>query len=133
MRKDAPPARYLLMILALLASVLAVPGVGAAQQSAALGTIEGQVFSPDGFVAAGARVMLQGADGSNAHTALTNSQGRFWFSMLPAGLYDVRASAKGRASEWRRNVSVKTGRRQTTIVLHLRPQKPAPLNSSRHP
>ena len=114
--------------LAVLALAVTTFVTGSAAQTKALGTIGGQVFGTTGFAAPGARVILQAADGKSPQTTVTNTQGRFWFPMLPPGLYDVRASAQGRSSEWRQNVGVRTGR-QTTIALHLRSKKPTPTKT----
>ena len=129
-----PHARPFLCVLisAVLASALTNPFAIAAPQvkhaAKSLGTIGGQVFSPAGFAVPGARVTLQASDGRDPQTTVTNSQGRFWFPMLSAGLYDVRATSQGRSSEWRQNVAVGIGH-QTTITLHLRSKKPAPVKS----
>ncbi len=48
----------------------------------------------------------------------TNAQGRFFFSELPHGLYDVRAYHNGMASEWKHNVTVETGK-QIEVALQL--------------
>lgn len=122
-----------LVVLALLASALTTPGAGASPQiirhePKALGTIGGQVFNPSGFAVSGALVTLQASDGRDPQATVTNSQGRFWFPMLPVGLYDVRAAAQGRSSEWRQNVGVRIGR-QTTITLHLPSKKRAPIKA----
>ncbi len=102
-------------------------GAGAAPQTTGLGTVGGQVLGPDGKAIEGARVTLQSSDGRHPETTETNAQGRFWFPMLPAGLYDLRAYSKGRLSEWRKNVWVNAGR-QTTITLRLRSKKRALSN-----
>lgn len=97
----------------------------ASPQTVGLGTVGGQVLGPDGKAIEGARVTLQTADGAHPETTETNAQGRFWFPMLPVGLYDLRAYSKGRLSEWRKNVWVEAGR-QSTITLRLRTKKRAP-------
>ena len=114
--------------ITLLASALAGAAPQIRHEPKPFGTIGGQVFSPNGFAVPGARVTLQASDGTDPHTTVTNNQGRFWFPMLPAGLYDVRASAQDRSSEWRQNVDVRTGR-QTTIALHLHSKKRGPIKA----
>jgi protocatechuate 3,4-dioxygenase beta subunit len=94
-------------------------------QSKSRATIEGRVFSASGYAVEGARVTVQDSDGRNPRTTVTNSQGLFRFPMRP-GLYDVRATAKGRSTEWRQNVNVNTGR-PTTITLHLQPKPPSTI------
>jgi FtsP/CotA-like multicopper oxidase with cupredoxin domain len=113
------------LILAALALTLISPGAGAARR---LGTVGGRVLAPNGDPVPGARVILQASEGRAPQATVTNRQGRFWFPMLPVGLYDVRASYRGRASEWRQNVNVRVGR-QTTITLRLRAKKPAPVKA----
>jgi hypothetical protein len=110
-----------LLISGLLWAALTVSG-HASPQTAGLGTVGGQILGPDGKAVEGARVTLQASDGRGPQTTETNIQGRFWFPMLPTGLYDVRAYSQGRSSEWRKNVWVDVDR-QTTITLRLRPQK----------
>jgi carboxypeptidase family protein len=110
-----------LLCAALIVSAYASP------QKAGLGSVGGQILATDGRAVEGARVTLQGSDGRHPQTTETNIQGRFWFSTLPAGLYDIRAYSENRASEWRKNVLIEVGH-QTTVTLRLRPQKPAPSN-----
>ncbi len=113
-----------LLVAGLLVAALTA-GAGAAPQATGLGTMGGRVLGPDGKAVEDARVILQWSDGRNPQTTQTNAQGRFWFPSLPSGLYDLRAHAKGRSSEWRHNVWVNPGR-QTNVTLRLRPKKPAP-------
>jgi hypothetical protein len=120
------PSLSRLMGPALLAFALMTPGAGAAPQS--LGTITGQVFTANGFAVPGARVMLQASDGTAPRTTLTDAKGRFSFSLLSAGLYDIRAYSQGRSSEWRQNVGV-DARGRRTIALHLGSKKPAPIKA----
>ena len=108
------------LVLVLLA-VGTTMGAGAEPQRTARGTLGGQVLGTDGKAISGARVLLQTSDGKAPRSTETNAQGRFWFPMLPAGLYDARAYSQGSISEWRQNVLV-VGR-QTSITLHLRPRK----------
>ena len=87
-----------------------------------VGAVGERILGPDGRAVEGARVTLQASDGRHPQTTEINTQGRFWFSMLPAGLYDVRAYSQSRSSEWRKKVLVEVGR-QTTITLRLSPKK----------
>jgi Carboxypeptidase regulatory-like domain len=113
--------RTRVLVAGLLLAILAA-GAGAAPQNG-LGTVGGSVFGPNGQAIRGARVTLQSADGTHPQTTVTNAEGRFWFPMLPKGLYDVRAYSNGRASEWRKNVWAEPGR-QNTVALRLQSQKP---------
>lgn len=112
------------LLAGLLLTIFAA-GAGAAPQTVVQGTVGGSVLGPSGQAIVGARVTLQSSDGTRPETTETNAQGRFWFPMLPKGLYDVRAYSKGRASEWRKNVWVEPGR-QSTIALRLQSKKSAP-------
>lgn len=95
---------------------LAAPG------PARLGTVGGQVLDHKGKPVAGAHVTLQASDGGDLQTTETNTQGHFWFPLLPEGQYSVRASDHGRVSEWRQNVWVSPGH-ETDVALHLRPPR----------
>jgi len=94
-----------------------------AQRSAAFGSLAGEVLNPDGKAVARARVFLQGSDARNPRSTQTDATGRFRFSSLRPGLYDIRAQAGGRWSEWEHNVLVRAGR-QTTMTLRLLLKKP---------
>jgi hypothetical protein len=106
-----------------LCAVLAVSSL-AASSPAGLGTVGGQVLDSKGTPVAEARVTLQDSEGGHLQTTETNTQGHFWFPVLPEGQYSVRASDHGRVSEWRQNVWVSPGH-QTDVTLHLRPQNRA--------
>jgi hypothetical protein len=112
--------RLRLVIAELLCAALTV-GAGVVPRPAGLGTVAGQVLGSNGSPVAGARVILQAAEGHRLQTTDTNNQGRFWFASLPEGQYGVRASYEARVSEWRQNVWVAPGE-QTNVVLHLRPK-----------
>ena len=103
--------------------VLAV-GSLTALSAAGLGTVGGQVLDPKGKPVADARVTLQDSEGGHLQTTETNTQGHFWFPSLPEGQYSVRASDRGRVSEWRQNVWVSPGH-QTDVTLQLRPKNQA--------
>jgi hypothetical protein len=120
-----PPSSRLLSLM-VFAFALTNARAGAAQtlrhQPKPIGTITGQVFSESGFAVPNALVMLQDSDGKNPRTTIANSQGRFSFTKIHIGLYDVSASSKSRSSEWRHNVVVLNGK-QTTVALHLHARK----------
>ena len=106
-----------------------------AQRSVSLGSISGRIFNSSGFAVPGALVVLQSSDGTEPRSTQADGQGRFSFPKLYDGLYEVRASAQGRSTEWMHNVSV-LGGHETTIVLHLqaeprRPVKPHATSSPR--
>ncbi|MFY9583217.1 MAG: carboxypeptidase regulatory-like domain-containing protein [Candidatus Acidiferrales bacterium] len=109
-----------------LAAAICVAAIApAAQRSSARGSLAGQVLGPDGKAVQGARILLQSADGRNPHTKLSDSQGRFRFPVVRAGLYDLRAQASGQWSPWEHNVLVRSGR-QTEVTLRLLLKHPPP-------
>lgn len=83
-----------------------------------MGTLAGTVVNAKGRPVAGAHVVMQSAAGNMPQATTTNSQGRFFFPQLTHGYYDVRATASGKASAWRHNLEVRTGK-QTDITLRL--------------
>lgn len=99
------------------------------------GTLAGVVLGPGDAPVAGARVIVQAADGTRPRALRASSSGRFLLQGLRAGLYDLRAQHEGMWSEWRHNVLVRAGR-QTNVVLRLLPgeppAEPAPLRLAGH-
>jgi hypothetical protein len=83
-----------------------------------LGTLAGTVVGTNGKPVTDARVTSQGADGTMPQSTTTNAQGRFFFSELKNGYYDVRAYHSGAWTEWKHNIEVKTGK-QTEVKLQL--------------
>ena len=71
-------------------------------------------------------MILQSSDGTEPRTTQADREGRFSFPNLYDGLYEVRASAQGRSTEWMHNVSV-LGGRETTVTLHLQTQARRPV------
>jgi uncharacterized GH25 family protein len=74
------------------------------------GTLEGVVVNEKGAPVAGARVTVQQADGRHPHAKLTNASGKFTFTNLLGGMYDIRAYKNGVWSDWERNVVLKAGK-----------------------
>jgi len=110
-------------IFALAASLLLFsPAAAVHAGEEGLGTVAGVVINVSGSPVAGARVTLQGADGSSPQTTQTNSKGRFFFPQLVHGYYDVRAYSNGEWSSWKHNVEVKIGK-QTELKLQVIPPK----------
>lgn len=104
-------AGYLLIACATLALAATVWAYG-------LGTLAGTVVNANGEPVEGASVIMQSATGNMPYATTTNSHGRFFFPRLPGGYYDVRATTRSRASAWKHNLKVRTGR-QTDVVLRL--------------
>ncbi len=114
----ARTAKWVLVFCAGVGVGLALTLVTGPAQARGLGTLAGTVLTAKGKPIAGARVIMQSAVGDNPNATVTNSHGRFFFPRLPRGYYDVRATFKGRASAWRHNLEVRTGR-QTDVILRL--------------
>lgn len=83
-----------------------------------LGTLAGTVVDANGKPVVGASVVMQASAGALPSATTTNSHGRFFFPRLPHGYYDVRATTRYRASAWRHNLTVRTGK-QTEVTLRL--------------
>jgi hypothetical protein len=66
--------------------------VGNAQET---GSIEGEVFDAQGAVVPGAKVTLTAAGNFDSRVATAESDGRFRFTAIPAGLYRLIVSAEG--------------------------------------
>jgi hypothetical protein len=104
--------------LGALLAVLLVDAANTPADDGGMGTLAGTVTTAQGKLVPDASVTIQTADGKNPHATRTNAQGRFFFSELPHGLYDVRAYHNGMASEWKHNVTVETGK-QIEVALQL--------------
>jgi tetratricopeptide (TPR) repeat protein len=117
----APPAVAPQAPLPRLSATPQAPrAVPPAKPPAAIRTaITGQVLNADGKAARGAWISLQASDGRQPRTVQADAEGRFTFP-LASGMYDLRARAGGRISEWHRNVRVIRGR-HTNIALRLPP------------
>ena len=89
--------------------------------------ISGVVHSADGKPMVKARVYLQPSDGRAPHTTQTDAQGRYQFSKLRPGLYDVQAQSNGAWTEKQRNVNVHA-KEDVTVNLQFKaptaPTKP---------
>jgi len=117
----APPA-----ILVLAVSLFTIlPQVAARAGDTGMGTVAGTVINSSGKPVPGARVTLQGADGTAPQTTQTNTHGRFFFPELDHGYYDVRAYSNGAWSGWKHNVEVKTGKQTEVELRIIPPKKPA--------
>jgi hypothetical protein len=76
------------LLAPLLCGLLAV-GSLAAPSSTGLGTVGGHVLDVKGKPVAQAHVTLQASEGDQFQTTETNTQGHFWFPLLPEGQYSV--------------------------------------------
>lgn len=98
--------------------VCAVLALSASLWAYGLGTLAGTVVDATGKPVAGASVVMQASAGALPSATTTNSHGRFFFPRLPHGYYDVRATTRFRASAWKHNLTVRTGK-QTEVTLRL--------------
>ncbi len=103
---------FFLGALAILCATLPAPAGPRA------GTLSGVVLSKTGMPVASAQISWQSADGTAPHAAQCDARGHFQIAAVRPGLYEVRAAAAGRWSDWEHNVLVRTGA-DTSITLHL--------------
>jgi Carboxypeptidase regulatory-like domain len=101
------------LLAALSLPAIVAPGAAAARG----GRLNGTVVNAKGTPVA-ALVFWQAADGTGPHALRTDAQGRFHITRLRGGLYDLRAEARGRWSEWEHNVVVRPGG-HARVTLHL--------------
>ena len=89
------------------------------------GTLRGRVTDPTGAVIPQATVAASDANG-NKTTAITDSQGRYEISGLPAGPYTVTTVAKGFAVSTEQNVMISAGQVQQFDIgleIQVQPEK----------
>ena len=114
-------------ILAITVLFLTVSGVtlfveqavtAAQRKGGPSGIISGLVLGPDDKPAPHAAITYQSADGSAPHAVHADSHGRFTITKLHSDIYDLRATAGGIFSEWKKNFQVQSGH-TSEITLHL--------------
>jgi Carboxypeptidase regulatory-like domain/TonB dependent receptor len=93
-----------------------------AQATTAAGTLQGTVTDPTAAVIPGANVTISNKSTGLQRTETTNNTGSYVFNLLPAGIYEVRVTAKGFASGLYENVELFVGR-TTTIDARLSPSQ----------
>jgi hypothetical protein len=86
--------------------------------------ISGVVQGADGKPVAKARVYLQPSDGRAPHTALTDADGKYHFTKLRPGLYDVQAQSNGKWTEKQTKVNVHANEDVTVDLKFLPPITP---------
>jgi protocatechuate 3,4-dioxygenase beta subunit len=102
-------------------------GLSAAGYSFAQGkqtSISGVVRSAEGKPLAKARVYLQPSDGRAPHTAQTDAEGRYKFSNLRPGLYELKAQANGAWTDLVRDVNVNANHEVTVDLKFKAPAAP---------
>src|SRR5579883_1701676 len=88
--------------------------------SQSTGTVAGIVIDQAGKSIMGAAVKVKNAAGTSSGTVLTDAEGRFSVSNLPAGTYSVETSAPGFALNTRREVRVSDqGSPDLSITLNV--------------
>jgi Carboxypeptidase regulatory-like domain len=122
-RKSTVPAAKLTIIvrmatIAAMIAVLAIIGSADAMPQQHISTLEGLVLGPDNKPVANASVTYQSGGGNAPHVVRTDAEGRFSVKKLRADIYDVRASAQGVYSDWKKNVNLRPGQ-TTTLTLRL--------------
>jgi hypothetical protein len=105
---------YARVSAALLALVLAVAGVAAAQETT--GTVSGRILDAQGLAVPGVTVTLTGPQG--ARTFVTDADGNFSAPFLTPGIYAVRAELQGFKVAETKNVNVSLGQ-TTTVSLRM--------------
>jgi carboxypeptidase family protein len=94
------------------------------------GVISGVVLGPDDKPAPRAAITYQSSGGNAPHAVHADSHGRFTITKLSTDNYDLRASANGIFSEWKKNFQVKSGQ-TSDITLNLIYAKEMPKSKSK--
>src|SRR6202048_970523 len=108
--------RALFSVMMLLLSLVAAQNLAAQHKGA--GVISGVVLGPDDRPVPHASVTYQSSAGVAPHAVRADSQGHFTITKLRSDNYDLRASGKGVFSEWKKNVTVKSGQTKS-VTLRL--------------
>lgn len=88
------------------------------QRHRGTGSISGVVVGMDDKPVPHASVNYQSSAGDNPHATRTDSTGHFRITKLRRDNYDLRATAKGVFSDWKKNVAVGGGR-DANVTLRL--------------
>jgi len=95
------------------------------------GIISGIVLGPDDKPAPFAAISYQSSGGTAPHAVHADAHGRFTITKLHSDIYDVRASANGIFSEWKKNFKVESGRTSDlTLRLIYAKEMPKQMPSS---
>ena len=89
-----------------------------AAQKKGRSSLTGVVLDAAGKPVPNAVVTYQSGGGHTAHAVRTDAQGRFTIHKLRWDNYDLRASTKGRYSDWEKNVMLRSGQ-QKSVTLRL--------------
>ena len=90
--------------------------------------LTGTVIGIDGKPVPHAAVSCQSSGGVSPHAVHTDAKGRFVIIGLKQDSYDLRASANGANSDWRRNIPLRWGQtKEVTLRLFIGTAAPATL------
>ena len=89
-----------------------------AQDNAPKASVSGTVRDPSGAVVPRARVLLKNENGRNQETTPANAAGAYGFQSIPAGTYEVEASAPGFAKYQQQGVEL-TGSASLEVNLQV--------------
>ena len=104
---------YIRWTISILASILGcVPITG----QSGVGTITGQVVDAQNAAISGAEVKLSDTTTNSVRTALTNDAGRYTFSSVPPGTYELTITKSGFAASQLRAQTVEVGQALTLDV-----------------
>src|SRR5437867_3496724 len=118
-----PIRQKVVLGVAFLVVVVCSHSMGAAKND---GSVQGVVKNASGAPVAGAFVKLKNADRRLTFMVVSQAQGRYNASSLPAGKYTVQGIGNSFQSEWSAPVDVAAGGRPATVNLSLAsPQAPA--------
>ncbi len=99
------------------AFVILWAGVSPGQAPKKSGAIlSGIVLGQNGKPVEHAAVVCQSSGGSSPRVIYTDANGRFTITGLRQDNYDLRASANGFYSDWKRNIVVRTGQTKELTV-----------------
>ena len=79
--------------------------------------LSGTVADPTGAAVPGARIALIGSTGESIASAMTDAEGKFTFSDIKPGIYSVKITLQGFATETIDNVSVQLGQAANLNVV----------------
>jgi hypothetical protein len=116
-------SRYFTFLLVVLLPLLMLTGNVVAQTSS--GTLRGRVTDPTGAVIPQATVTASATNGKTA-SVVSNSQGAYEITGLPAGSYTLTTTAKGFAVSTEQNVVVSAGQAQQFDIgleIQVQPEK----------
>ena len=80
-----------------------------AMAETAAGRIAGVIKDPSGALVPGGQITIKNLDSGAAKSTTTDQQGRYVFDAVPAGRYEVSATAPGFAAAVRNDVTVVAG------------------------